>query len=198
MSKLSTVVAFIAGAAVGCIVSWGYNKAKYEKRAKEEIEMKQEVIDRREARIEENRIKAEAAIQKPDLTEYNAKLRKEGYTNYSTSSNSLNDRVGPNDSGIPYVISPEQFGENEEYDTLSLTYYADGVLTDSQDDPITFDEVESIVGPDALKSFGEYEDDSVFVRDDELKNDYEILLDGRNYADVLKTKPHQIEQTEED
>ena len=32
--------------------------------------------------------------------------------------------------------------------------------------------------------FGEYEEDSVFVRDDERKIDYEILADTRNYHDL--------------
>lgn len=40
------------------------------------------------------------------------------------------------------------------------------------------------IGDDALGHFGEYEDDSVFVRNDEEQTDYEILLDGRNYHDV--------------
>ena len=82
----------------------------------------------------------------------------------------------------PYVISPEEFDENEDYNTVSLTYYADGVLTDERDNVIV--DVDSIVGEDSLNHFGEYEDDSVFVRNDELQTDYEILLDTRNYGDI--------------
>ena len=43
---------------------------------------------------------------------------------------------------------------------------------------------DEIVGLDSLTHFGEYEDDSVFVRNDVMKCDYEILLDHRNYKDV--------------
>lgn len=92
----------------------------------------------------------------------------------------------------PYVISPEEFGEFEEYEKISLTYYADQVLTDENNEEV--DDVEEIVGEESLTHFGEYEDDSVFVRNDRLKCDYEILLDQRNYSDVTKTMPHRVEE----
>ena len=92
----------------------------------------------------------------------------------------------------PYVISPEEFGEFEEYEKISLTYYADKVLADENDEEV--DDVDEIVGEESLNHFGEYEDDSVFVRNDRLKCDYEILLDQRNYSDVAKTMPHRVEE----
>ena len=52
------------------------------------------------------------------------------------------------------------------------------------------DEIEETIGKDSLTHFGEYEDDSVFVRNDRLKVDYEILMDQRGYADVLREKPY--------
>ena len=85
---------------------------------------------------------------------------------------------------VPYVISPEEFGDIEEYDTISLTYYADQVLTDDCDEVIG--NVDDIVGIDSLDHFGEYEDDSVFVRNDRLRTDYEILQDTRNYFDIVR------------
>lgn len=51
------------------------------------------------------------------------------------------------------------------------------------------DEIEETVGKGSLTHFGEYEPDSVFVRNDRLKVDYEILMDQRTYAQVLEEKP---------
>ena len=82
----------------------------------------------------------------------------------------------------PYIITPDEFGEFDDYETISLTYYADGVLTDDMDEPI--EDVDGLVGVDSLSHFGEYEDDSVFVRNDRMKADYEILSDLRNYSDI--------------
>ena len=50
------------------------------------------------------------------------------------------------------------------------------------------DDVEYVVGSDALNSFGEYEGRFVFVRNDRLKCDYEILLEQRKYSDVVNKK----------
>lgn len=82
----------------------------------------------------------------------------------------------------PYVIPPDEF-DMMDYDTSSLTYYADGVLADECNNKI--DDIDEIVGLESLEHFGEYEDDSVFVRNDKLKIDYEILLDVRRYEDAL-------------
>ena len=54
-------------------------------------------------------------------------------------------------------------------------------------------DVDSVVGAESLTHFGEYEDDSVFVRNDRLKCDYEILMDTRTYSEILKERPHQRE-----
>ena len=86
------------------------------------------------------------------------------------------------DKPAPYVISPDEFGGVEEYEKISLSYYADGILADDDDE--VMENADEIVGLDSLTHFGEYEDDSVFVRNDVMKCDYEILLDHRNYKDV--------------
>lgn len=88
-----------------------------------------------------------------------------------------------------YVISPDEFGEEDDYAQVSLTYYADGILAD--ENGVIIDDVEEIVG-DALDHFGEYEDDSVFCRNDPKRCDYEILRDLRRYADVRRSFPPNI------
>lgn len=66
---------------------------------------------------------------------------------------------------------------------LNLTYFADGVLADECGEIV--DDVEEIIG-DGLDHFGEYEDDSVFVRSDAKRCDYEILKDLRDFSDFKK------------
>ena len=62
-----------------------------------------------------------------------------------------------------------------------------------REDDEKVEDVDNVVGLESLAHFGEYEDDSVFVRNDRLKCDYEILLDQRTYSDVIKQRPHQTE-----
>ena len=69
-----------------------------------------------------------------------------------------------------------------DYDLVSLEYYADKVLVDEDDHPIQ--DVEYMVGEDSLEHFGEYEEDAVYVRNDLIKTDFEILLvESRYYED---------------
>ena len=72
---------------------------------------------------------------------------------------------------------------------ISLIYFDDGILSD--ENGVIIDEPEDIVG-DALNHFGEYEEDSVFVRSDPKRCDYEILRDLRSYAEFRSTLPPKI------
>lgn len=192
MSKAGVFFAFIIGAAVGVAVTWQYTKQKYEQIAQEEIDsVKRAFAPKRNDEGEDVKIKAARAKEKPDILEYAAKLQQSGYVNYSDGEKPMKEEEKePMDK--PYVISPDEFGVFEEYETVGLTYYNDQVLADDNDELV--EELEETVGFDSLTRFGEYEDDSVFVRNDRLKCDFEILLDHRNYSDVLKKKPGHMEE----
>lgn len=196
MSKMTGFAMFVMGAAVGSAVTWQYTKRKYEQIAQEEIDSVKEVFSKRDPDAEikipasdSQPAKVEKVAEKPDLLEYAARLENEGYVNYSRGVDKSEEQDAMDDK--PYVISPEEFGEFEEYEKISLTYYADQILADENDELI--EDVEDVVGMESLTHFGEYEDDSVFVRNDRLKCDYEILMDQRTYSEVLKTRPHHTE-----
>lgn len=186
MSKASSLFIFITGAALGSAVTWKILKDKYEQIAQDEIDSVKEVFANKEnKKTEEEKVVAEESehSDKPDLMDYAAKLRENGYTNYSNSEVDAANLKKDGDNSVlePYVISPDEFGENEEFEQISLTYYSDHILTDDNDEII--EDVEDVVGVESLNHFGEFEDDSVFVRNERLKCDYEILLDQQNYYD---------------
>lgn len=82
-----------------------------------------------------------------------------------------------------YLITPEEYNNSDcKYSIESLTYYSDGVLAD--DDFNIISNINEVVGPKALESFGLYEQDVVYVRNDNYETDYEIVLDERSYAEV--------------
>ena len=170
MSKgLTNLVIFAAGSILGSVATWYLVKTKYEQRADEEIEsVKAKLANRFEEPVEKDE-----SPTNEEVDEYNTKVKETGYFNYSNRNEVVLEKERP------YVISPDEFGEIEEYETRSLVYYSDKILTD--DDNNIIDDVEDVVGCDSLNHFGEYEDDSVFVRNDHLMIDYEILLDQRRY-----------------
>ena len=171
---LINTVVFIAGVSLGAAVSWKLLDEKYKKIANEEIESVKEVYRKRfeSKAIEVPAVEVEQIEPKdePVKKEYSDLVKKLGYSD---------EEVTKEVKKKPYVIPPEDFGELDDYDTVSLTYYADGVLTDDQDEPI--EDVEKLVGKDFATHYGEYEDDAVYIRNDELQTDYEILKDVRNY-----------------
>ncbi|GHU60460.1 hypothetical protein FACS1894171_1880 [Clostridia bacterium] len=200
-NKINNSMMFILGVAIGSAAAWQYIKKKYEQIAQDEIDSVKEVFSKREADIEDepekntrDRVRAEQAKDKPNIAEYAAKLNGEGYTNYSNSralsDNKKEEEKKPMDK--PFVISPEEFGDFDDYEKISLTYYSDQVLADDNDELV--EDIEDVVGFDSLNSFGAYEDDSVFVRNNKLRCDYEILLDHRKFSDVVKSKPHEAEE----
>lgn len=200
MSRGLYLTAFATGAIAGSVVTWCFVKKKYERIAQEEIDSVKEVFARKEfdsgvkemTKTGEEVVKglndgirqaAEQAKEKPDLVQYAAMVQKYGGTVGE-------EKEAPMKEKFPYVISPEEFGEFEDYEKISLTYYSDGVLADENNEVV--DDVGDIVG-DALDHFGEYEDDSVFVRCDERKCDYEILMDQRTFSEVAENNPRQVE-----
>ena len=198
MNKARGFVMFVLGAAVGSVATWQYTKKKYERIAQEEIDSVKEIFSKRESAAEVEIVTPEPQTakvgkpeEKPDITEYAARLEREGYTNYSNVSAGEKKEEQEAMEMKPYVISPEEFGEFEDYERISLSYYADQILADEDDEKV--EDVDNVVGLESLTHVGEFEDDSVFVRNDRLKCDYEILLDQRTYSDVIKQRPHQTE-----
>lgn len=73
---------------------------------------------------------------------------------------------------VPHLIRADDFNTLDGYDIKCCTYYADGVVTDDNDEPI--DEPEKILGTDYIEPLKQGTADLVFVRNDILETDYEI------------------------
>lgn len=201
MSKLNFAM-FLAGATVGAAGAWLYCKRYYEQIAQEEIDSVKAAFAERKPDLPkntqsdnvntDNKQKADMAKLKPDLVNYMAKIKEQGYTNYSAHSEKSANVKKEDEAMVdePYVISPEEYGEGS-YTTISLTYYSDGTLADDEDEIV--EDIEDTVGSDFAEHFGDYEEDSVFIRNDRLRCDYEILRDNRSYADVAGIDPDNTE-----
>lgn len=207
MSKLSTTITFLTGAVIGGVTVWYITKEWYAHLAEEEITSVKEAYAQKERKQmddilkvyregpEESATRAVTAKvqEKENISEYARRVQNGEPMEYSRTSvvpkPDAQATESTNTVEHPYVIPPEEFGEIEEYSKISLTFFADGVLSDELGAVV--DDPEEIVG-DALKHFGEYEDDSVFVRNDAKRSDYEILQDERDYEEFRKTLPPNI------
>lgn len=183
MNKIATgVVAFAFGAAAGVAVTWQLLHAKYELKIQEEtIELREFYSNMKSDEPEEET--DDCTVDEQEVKEYEDFVKTTNYKSYSDEKPKKGDSTA-RDVERPYVIYPEEFGEDESYQTISLSYYEDGVLADDIDE-IMDDEIDDIVGSDFADHFGEYEDDSVFIKNDRKKCYYEILRDPRYFVDVV-------------
>lgn len=169
---LSNILIFATGAAIGSFVSWKLAKDHYKKIADDEIAEVKEHFSHMTSlhkKVEEH-VDEIVTVQyrNPDISELSAIASK-----YAT------------ETVKPYIITPDEFGEkyDEGYINETLTYYADGVLTDDAD--VIIEDVDGMVGLDSLNHFGEYDEDAVYVRNEKHKTDYEILRDKRPSEEVI-------------
>ena len=190
-NKLISISMFAVGASIGSFTTWKLTKDYYAHLSKEEIESVKEAFNAQDKIEHEEEpviddIQEEVTEVKPKDT-LNKELFKEyskHTTNYGSYFKDINtDEMGEEVMDEQRVIRPEEFGELEDYDTTEFTYFADGNLVDDNGDIV--DDVEGTVGYDALTKFGLYEPDSVYIRNDRLQCDYLVLMDQRNYSDVI-------------
>lgn len=172
---LSNIGILVAGAAIGSLVTWKLVKTKYEQIAQEEIDSVKEAFSKREEKSSEKEIEEADSEKKTfeDIIDESC---------YKTESIDKEEKKEMDNSDRPYVITPEEFGDSD-YAIISLTYYTDGTVTNEKNKIVA--NVDELVGLDSLNHFGEYEDDSVFVRNDALQIDFEILKDWRDYSEVM-------------
>lgn len=197
---------FAAGALAGAAVAARVVREKYQQEAEEEIaEMRDYYRElRKNAKTpdedkmleEDENNKEEKEVKEEDSkNEYNEIVKNyTNYTQYNDTETKENKKEEKEErtNYEPFIIDAEEFGEDPSYDTATLTYYKDKVLTNDLDDVIDY----SVAGEENLKIFDEYPDcKAIYVRDDIYMVDYEILRDPYQYDeydDFPDKKPHQL------
>lgn len=122
MSKASTGFAFVAGLTIGAAGAWYYLKDKYAKLAEEEIASVKAAYAKREKPTTEEKtvsvVNAAKHMDKGSITEYTQRLQEAGYKDYSRT---IDEKSSGTPGEVPYVISPDEFGELEDYTKVIST-----------------------------------------------------------------------------
>lgn len=171
---VKVTLAFILGAAAGTAVTWKMLKEKYEQLVREEIDSFKEMI----------KTKYDVSTeQEPDWDTDTVGEYTDLADVYKTTDEKGGDKPVEDRSYIT-VIPPDEFAEDESYDTETLILYSDGVLADDRGNIV--EDIDDVVGLGSLETFGEYEEDSVFVRNEKYKCEYEVVKDFRRFSDVAE------------
>lgn len=203
--NIKSIVIFATGVAAGCAATFLVMKNKYEEIVNEEIQAYKEECKKHAEKVEEP-VKETVETQEMSEEERQKEMRKYDEvlkrTNYTTcmekEPETSRTTSAPEDD--PYIIDYEEYGALDDYDTMTLTYFADEVLVDDVEDPI--DDIDTLVGLDNLKIFDEEPlCRAIYVRNEVWQTDYEILKDDWNYSDLgdvpakaetPEKKPHQL------
>ena len=170
---MKQILYFLAGAGLGAGLAWYLTKRHYESFLEDEID------SIRESYEEEKEFEDDKKI-------YRAKVRTLGYSEEQetpivpideedvNADGTLKDEVNPfpgEEAEHPYTIGPDAYHDEQLFDKATITYYTetDTLVTDEEE----FIEPD-LIG-DALSKFGEYEEDTVFVRNEKMGMDFEII-----------------------
>ena len=138
----------------------------------------------------ENSLQKQAALvarEKPDIINYNKMIKELKYV-------PTNDEEDEEYSKYPYLITDDKipFGEKTDpdgnpYTVTTLIFYDDGVIADTSYEII--DDVNDVIGNDSLEHFGEFHNrDSVYVRNDRLRTDFEVCMSKLSWGDDILTR----------
>lgn len=189
-----------AGGIIGGVVGFFLAKKKYENLADEEVKSVKDTFSKyfEHDKVKEDKLnhmpapETSSVVQEEHkdtpIVDYSARYQS-SINGYSSSVPNERDKLPETSvvSGDPaniFIITPKEFNESE-YNAVTLFYYKDGVLSNDNYEPLNAVEITSMIGDQALDSFGTYGTDSVYVQNDNNKTVYEIILEDDNYTDIV-------------
>lgn len=189
-----------AGGIIGGVVGFFLAKKKYEHLADEEVKSVKDTFSKyfEHDKVKEDKLshmpapETSSVVQEEHkdtpIVDYSARYQS-SINGYSSSVPNERDKLPETSvvSGDPaniFIITPKEFNESE-YNAVTLFYYKDGVLSNDNYEPLNAVEITSMIGDQALDSFGTYGTDSVYVQNDNNKTVYEIILEDDNYTDIV-------------
>ena len=211
---ISGIVIFSIGFISGILATAQYMK-KQNKEIEDEVEIESEKMPGGE-NPENNDVIERMEEMTEEFEEYEERIKNEGYyvnektTVISESGDIMYDSDRPDppvcrydEEGYemeeytvmadrPYNIPPEEYEVYCEADgtwnSEEYTYYADGYVTDSQGLPVSPEDVIRCIGTEFPNWFGTYEDDQIWIRNDELRMDFSVVRDLDNFVDIADAR----------
>ena len=211
---ISSIAIFSIGFISGILATAQYMKKQNEK-IEEEVEIESEKMPGGE-NPENNDVIERMKEMTEEFEEYEERIKNEGYymnektTVISESGDIMYDSDRPDppvcrydENGYemeeytvmadrPYNIPPEEYEvyceANGTWNSEEYTYYADGYVTDSQGLPVSPEDVIRCIGTEFPNWFGTYEDDQIWIRNDELRMDFSVVRDLDNFVDIADAR----------
>lgn len=202
--SVSMLLTFVAGVGLGVVATYRIAEQKYRNIADEEIESVLERFSNRQpTNLNEDvasfhpDVKAadvRTVPQKTDIMDYRRTVKRINYDTISEVSSRPNNvtkeevvadiKTEKVDDVSIYVITPDEFDTLDDFTSETLYYSSDNYVIDSDYQVMSDHDIARMIGHDPYGHFGEYDDDTVYVRNERLKCDYEILLSMKTCNEI--------------
>ena len=106
------------------------------------------------------------------------------YTEIVKEYNNQEENEKTEDYIIPYMITPEEYGDDDNYDTKVLTAFTDKVVLDEDNCMADIEYFGDVINKKIYSK--KNKDTSIFVRDENEKVDYEIIKESISFEEYSK------------
>lgn len=199
---IKVIAAFVVGAAAGAAGATLYFKDKYKAESDNEIRQMREYYKKKmaEAEAKEDDIPAEEETKHSVYSSFDSLVKdeeaKKAYVNYNTVNpvesltkeefDEMRERAmmaqhPEEEHDEPYILTVEEFEDGRAgYESIGLSYYeGDDTLVDESEEMV---DVDQTIGEENLTWFKDSGTDAMYIRNDRVSCDYEVIrLDGNFY-----------------
>lgn len=177
MSKFSAFMIFVTGFAGGGISAYFALKKFFENRLEDEVKSVKDSYERFHRTTE-------AVHNVSDAVNKTCETQQKVAESLQDLSDTVSEPID-DDPDEPYFIEPEEFFEYDDYQSIPLTLYADGIVADDEMEIV--DDPEEILGEDNLRQFMESDSggDTMYIRNDSKHSKYELIRDIYTYEQSL-------------
>ena len=184
--RLSTLIAAVSGAIIGSAITYFVTKSKAEAYIQSEIDKYKEesgrtaplpYVEKQTKDISQDIITENYISIEPRTTDYNRPY---------ISHVEIQQKDEPRK---PYEITFEEFDADEDYMKETYMVWPDGYVTDTADNIIS--DIDGTVGRQMLSAVIDGDILEGYVRNEEIRMDFELIRAKDNYEDVIGVRPEE-------
>lgn len=182
--KTKSILLFVGAFGLGFGTCYLALRARFDRLVDEQIDAINQAFDREMGELGFE-VSKEAPAKTTDNKIFKTEIKKHNYDQFFTPKS--NESEGDAEAGLeeespkeggfvgPYIIDAAQFASDRSLDKITLTYYVNADLVCEEEEEI--DDVEAAIGTDFKNHFHDDEEGVVYVRNEKLGVDYEVILD---------------------
>lgn len=182
------IIMFLFGLGIGGVGTYFAMKQKMENTINAEVQEFKESYNYEP--VEESKDEYIGSLPETEPTEeteeeYSEIIRKLNYNEYSTKPKQeeetpVKDDAELIDKNFPYVITVDQYLENDEFDKVTLYFFDEDYIFMNEDEDLI--DAEDLLGAENLT---EVSDEALYIRNENNGVDYEVILREGSYEEYV-------------